>query len=113
LQNGTPYYTTLDDALQMMREINLPNSKVMIDTADQNIADPNLSDAVRKAAKDLFYVLRNDNNGVGQGDVHLPPGHGSVNRKVFFMLKAIRYSGDLTVQVHTGYPIDIDAWAIE
>ena len=105
---------TLDDALQMMREINSPNCKVMIDTADQNITDPNLSDAVRKAGKDLIYVHCNDNDGVGQGDVHLPPGRGSVNWKVFFSaLKEIGYSGDLTVQVHTGHPIDIDAWAIE
>jgi D-psicose/D-tagatose/L-ribulose 3-epimerase len=105
---------TLDDALQMMREINSPNCKVMIDTADQNITDPNLSDAVRKAGKDLVYVHCNDNDGVGQGDVHLPPGHGSVNWKVFFSaLKEIGYKGDLTVQVHTGHPVDIDAWAIE
>ncbi len=105
---------TLDDALQMMREIKSPKCKVMIDTADQNITDPNLSDAVRKAGKDLVYVHCNDNDGVGQGDVHLPPGRGSVNWKAFFSaLKEIKYSGDLTVQVHTGHPVDIDAWAME
>lgn len=105
---------TLDDALQMMREFNSPNCKVMIDTADQSIIDTNLSDAVRKAGKDLIYVHCNDNDGVCQGDVHLPPGHVSVNWKVFFSaLKEIEYSGDLTVQVHTRHPIDIDAWAIE
>jgi len=105
---------TLDDALQMMREIDSPRCKVMIDTADQNITDPNLSDAVRKAGKDLVYVHCNDNSGVGQGDVHLPPGRGTVNWRVFLSaLKEIGYDGDLTVQVHTGYPIDIDAWAVE
>lgn len=105
---------TLDDALQMMREIDSPNCRVMIDTADQNITDPNLSDAVRKAGKNLVYVHCNDNNGAGQGDIHQPPGRGSVNWKAFLSaLKEIRYNGDLTVQVHTGYPIDIDAWAIE
>lgn len=105
---------TLDDALQMMNEINSPSCKVMIDTADQNITDPNLSDAVRKAGKNLIYVHCNDNDGVGQGDNHQPPGRGTVNWKVFFSaLKEIGYKGDLTVQVHTGYPIDIDAWAIE
>jgi D-psicose/D-tagatose/L-ribulose 3-epimerase len=105
---------TLDDALQMMREIDSPRCKVMIDTADQNITDPNLSDAVRKAGKDLVYVHCNDNSGVGQGDVHLPPGRGAVNWRVFLSaLEEIGYDGDLSVQVHTGYPIDIDAWAIE
>jgi len=105
---------TLDDALQMMREINSPSCRVMIDTADQNITDPNLSDAVRKAGKDLVYVHCNDNDGVGQGDNHQPPGRGSVDWKVFLSaLKEVGYNGDLTVQVHTGYPIDIDAWAME
>lgn len=105
---------TLDDALQMMREINSPNCKVMIDTADQNITDPNLCDAVRKAGKDLIYVHCNDNSGEGRGDVHLPPGQGTVNWYMFIKtLKEIKYNGDLTVQVHTGHPIDIDAWAYE
>jgi len=105
---------TLDDALRMMREIDSSNCKVMIDTADQNITDPNLCDAVRKAGKDLVYVHCNDNSGVGRGDVHLPPGRGTVNWEMFIRtLKEILYDGDLTVQVHTGYPIDIDAWAYE
>lgn len=105
---------TLDDALRMMREIDSPNCKVMIDTADQNITDPNLCDAVRKAGKDLVYVHCNDNSGVGQGDVHLPPGRGTVNWEMFVgTLGEIGYNGDLTVQVHVGHPVDIDAWACE
>lgn len=105
---------TLDDALQMMREVDSPNCKVMIDTADQNITDPNLCDAVRKAGKDLVYVHCNDNSGEGRGDVHLPPGRGTVNWKMFIKtLKEIGYNADLTVQVHTGHPIDIDGWADE
>jgi sugar phosphate isomerase/epimerase len=28
-------------------------------------------------------------------------------------LKEIGYDADVSVQVHTGYPIDIDAWTIE
>ncbi|MBI2842431.1 MAG: sugar phosphate isomerase/epimerase [Armatimonadetes bacterium] len=105
---------TLDDAIQMMREIDSPNCKVMIDTADQNITDPNLCDAVRKAGKDLVYVHCNDNSGEGRGDVHLPPGRGSVNWETFVRtLKEVGYEGVLTVQVHTGHPVDIDAWAYE
>lgn len=105
---------TLDDALQMMREINLPNLKVMIDTADQNITDPNLCNAIRKAGKNLVYVHANDNSGVGRGDVHLPPGRGTINWMMFIRtLKEIGYDGPVTVQVHTGHPIDIDAWCFE
>jgi len=105
---------TLDDALQMVREIDSPSCKVMIDTADQNVTDPNLCDAVRKADEDLVYVHCNDNSGVGQGDVHLPPGRGTVDWEMFVKtLKEIGYDGDLTVQVHVGHPVDIDAWAHE
>ncbi|OGO36788.1 MAG: hypothetical protein A2147_01090 [Chloroflexi bacterium RBG_16_57_8] len=105
---------TLDDALQMMREIDMPNLKVMIDTADQNITDPNLSDAIRKAGTDLVYVHCNDNSGTGQGDVHLPPGRGSIDWKSFFrVLKEIGYDGPITAQVHVGHPVDMDAWLYE
>ena len=105
---------TLDDALQMMREINLPNLKVMIDTADQNITDQNISDSIRKAGKDLVYFHANDNSGYGQGDAHLPPGRGAVDwKQVMLSLKEIGYQGDMTVQVHVGHPVDIDAWCRE
>ena len=105
---------TLDDALQMMREINLPNLKVMIDTADQNITDQNISDSIRKAGKDLVYFHANDNSGYGQGDAHLPPGRGAVDwKQVMLSLKEIGYRGDMTVQVHVGHPVDIDAWCRE
>jgi sugar phosphate isomerase/epimerase len=105
---------TLDDALRMMREIDSPNCKVMIDTADQNITDPNFCDAIRKAGKDLIYVHCNDNSGVGQGDVHLPPGRGTVPWEVFFQtLKEIGYNKDVVAQVHIGHQVDMDAWAYE
>ena len=105
---------TLDDALQMMGEINLPNLKVMIDTADQNITDQNISDSIRKAGPDLVYFHANDNSGYGQGDAHLPPGRGTVDwRQVLLTLKEIGYTGDMTVQVHVGHPVDIDAWCRE
>ena len=105
---------TLDDALRMMREIGSPYCKVMIDTADQNITDPNACDAIRKAGKDLVYVHLNDNSGVGQGDVHLPPGRGTVPWEIFFKtLKEIGYNGDVVAQVHIGHGVDMDAWAFE
>jgi len=105
---------TLDDALQMMREIDLPNLKVMIDTADQNITDQNISDAIRKAGKDLVYFHANDNSGYGQGDAHLPPGRGRIDWKaVMIVLKEIDYKGDITAQVHVGHPVDMDAWCRE
>lgn len=105
---------TLDDALRMMKEVGSDKLKVMIDTADQNVTEPNLTDAVRKVGKDLAYVHLNDNHGEGRGDIHLPPGRGDINwRKFVKTLKEIGYDGNMTVQVNVGYPIDIDAWAEE
>ena len=105
---------TLDDALQMMREIDLPNLKVMIDTADQNITDQNISDSIRKAGTDLVYFHANDNSGYGQGDAHLPPGRGNIDwQQVILTLKEIGYKGDLTAQVHVAHPVDIDSWCRE
>lgn len=105
---------TLDDALKMMNEVGSPNVKVMIDTADQNVTEPNLSDAVRKVAEHLVYVHCNDNKGEGRGDIHDPPGRGNINWRHFVrVLKEIGYDGDLVMQVNTGIRVDMDAWAWE
>jgi len=105
---------TLDDALMMMRQVGADNLKVMIDTADQNVTDPNISDAIRTAGKDLAYMHCNDNEGTLRGDVHLPPGQGNINWvNVFRTLKEIDYKGDVTAQVNVGFPVDMDAWAWE
>jgi len=105
---------TLDDALKMMREINLPSCRLMIDTADQNITDPNLSDAVRKVAKELVYVHFSDNEGSGLGLVHMIPGHGNVDWPLFVsVLKDIGYEGFLTAQIYAAHPTDPDSWVKE
>lgn len=102
---------TLDDVLRMKRAIGLPNVRVMIDTADQNITDSNLSDAVRKVADDLDYVHFSDNSGSGLGLTHNIPGQGSVDWRNFVeVLKEVGYGGYLTAQLYAGHPIDPDAW---
>jgi len=105
---------TLDDALQMMQEIDLQSCRIMIDTADQNITDPNLSEAVRTVAKHLVYVHVSDNEGSGLGLVHQIPGHGSVNWPLFISaLRDADYQGYVTAQIYAAHPIDPDSWVIE
>jgi protein FrlC len=105
---------TLDDSLKMMNEINSKSCRLMIDTADQNITDPHLSDSVRKVAKHLVYVHISDNSGSGEGLVHNVPGKGTINWKMFIrVLKEVGYSGYLTAQLNCGVPIDPDAWVWE
>ena len=105
---------TLDDALRMHEEIDSPACKIMIDTADQNITDPNLSDAVRKVKGKIVYCHISDNAGEGRGLVHNLPGHGTVNWRHFVQaLHEINYTGYLTLQLYAGSPIDPDAWQEE
>jgi protein FrlC len=105
---------TLDDAIQMMREINSPSCKLMIDTADQNITEANLSDSVRKVAPYLEYVHISDNEGHGLGLTHNIPGHGTVNWGMFVgTLKEAGYKGYVTAQLYAAHPIDPDVWQHE
>ncbi len=102
---------TLDDVLRMQRDIGLPSVRIMIDTADQNITDANLTDAVRKVAGELDYVHFSDNAGSGLGLTHNLPGQGSVDWRMFIAaLKEVGYNGYLTAQLYAGHPIDPDAW---
>ena len=102
---------TLDDILRMLEEIDKPNVRLMIDTADQNITDPDISDAVRKVAKHLDYVHFSDNEGSGLGLTHNLPGQGSMNWKRFITeLREGGYDGYLTAQLYAGHPIDPDDW---
>lgn len=102
---------TLDDTLKMLAEINQPNVRIQIDTADQNITDTNLSDAVRKVSKYLDYVHFSDNDGMGIGLTHNLPGQGTVNwRRFVAELRDNGYRGWLTAQLYSGGPVDPDAW---
>jgi len=105
---------TLDDTLRMLKELDKPNVRLQIDTADQNITDSNISDSVRKVAKYLDYVHFSDNDGLGLGLTHNIPGHGTVNWKRFVTeLRDNGYDGYLTAQLYSGAPIDPDAWQEE
>jgi protein FrlC len=106
---------TLEDTLRMAEEIDSDALKLIIDTADQNVTEPNLYSGVKKLGDELAYVHVNDNMGEKRGDVHLPPGRGNINWEHFFKsLKEVGYDGYVLVQVHSvGYPIDVDGWALE
>ena len=105
---------TLDDTVRLRNEIGRDNVKIQIDTTDQNITDSNISDAVRKVAKQLDYVHFSDNEGHGQGLTHNIPGHGTMNWKRFVAeLRDGGYDGWLTAQLYAGHPIDPDAWQQE
>jgi len=105
---------TLDDLLKMHDELERPNVRLMMDTADQNITDPNISDAVRKIEDKLDYVHFSDNEGHGLGLTHNIPGRGTMNwRRFVTELRDHDYDGYLTAQLYAAHPIDPTAWQEE
>jgi D-psicose/D-tagatose/L-ribulose 3-epimerase len=53
---------TVDDALRMIREIDHPAAKVMIDSFHMTIEEGNLGDAIRRAGTDLVHVQVSENH---------------------------------------------------
>lgn len=58
----TDMANTVDDALRMIREIDHPAAKVMIDTFHMTIEEANLGDAIRRAGEDLVHVQVSENH---------------------------------------------------
>lgn len=58
----TDMVNTVDDAIRMIREIDHPAAKVMIDTFHMTIEETNLGDAIRRAGADLVHVQVSENH---------------------------------------------------
>jgi len=104
----SPLMLTIDDALQMIKELDSKVVKIIFDTAQQNITYPNFSDDIRKAARHLSYIHAADNDGVHW--THLALGKGTVNWEgLVRVLKEVNYDGCICVQTWSGSPIDADS----
>ena len=104
----SPLMLTIDDALQMIKELDSKVVKIIFDTAQQNITYPNFSDDIRKAAHYLAYVHAADNDGIHW--THLALGKGTVNWEgLVRVLKEVNYDGHLCVQTWSSSPIDADS----
>ncbi len=58
----TDLVNTTADAVRMVREIDHPAAKMMIDTFHMTIEESNLGDAIRHAGKDLVHVQVSENH---------------------------------------------------
>ena len=103
--------TFLDDALQLMNDINSPACKIMIDTASQFITETAMCDSIRKVSEHLVYLHLCDTTPEGFPG-HEPIGTGIIQWPLFIQtLKEVGYNGYLTVQLDANAkPIDPDAW---
>jgi fructoselysine 3-epimerase len=104
----SPLMVTVDDALQIIKELKSKCVKIIYDTAQQNISYRNFMDDLRKAGKNLCYVHCADNDGVTW--THDALGKGSVDWEgIVIALKEIGFDGFICTQSWSALPNDVDS----
>lgn len=83
----------LEQGLEMLREVNMPNVGVMGDTFHMNIDEADIAEAFRKAGKDLNHVHLADSNRAAPGTGHLD------FLPILKALKEVNYQGYLTFEL--------------
>lgn len=89
----TYFITRLDQALQMVNDVNLENVGVMGDTFHMNIEEINMGDAIRNVGKKLYYLHIADSN-------RAAPGRGHIDfDDIAQALKDIDYEGWISMEL--------------
>lgn len=85
--------TRLDQALQMVNEVDLENVGVMGDTFHMNIEETDMAEALRKVGKKLYYLHIADSN-------RAAPGRGHIDfEEIAQALKDIEYDGWISMEL--------------
>ncbi|MGE5571505.1 MAG: sugar phosphate isomerase/epimerase family protein [Clostridia bacterium] len=102
----TDLVASIDDGLELMREINLPNVKVMFDTIHALHTGEVMADSIRKAGRDLVHVHISDKD-------RMPPGvrGGTDFRSVVEALNEVGYDGYLALEIGLWRNADPDGLA--
>jgi sugar phosphate isomerase/epimerase len=83
----------LDQAVDMWKQVNLPNVGIMGDTFHMNIEEENIAEAIRKSGDALIHIHLADSN-------RKAPGLGHIDfAPVLQALKDINYTGHLTFEI--------------
>ena len=93
--NGYETYliNRVEQALQMVKEINLPSVGVMGDTYHMNIEEIHMGDAIRKLGDKLYYLHIADSN-------RAAPGRGHIDfEKIAWALRDIHYEGWVAMEL--------------
>ena len=89
----TYFINRVEQALDMVNEINLPNVGVMGDTYHMNIEEANIGDALRSLGDKLYYLHIADSN-------RAAPGRGHIDfDEVGQALKDINYQGWVSMEL--------------
>jgi D-psicose/D-tagatose/L-ribulose 3-epimerase len=91
----TDFINTVDQALDMLEEVNSPALKLHLDTFHMNIEEKNQAKAIRKAGKLLghFHACGSDRGTPGNDHIDWEP--------IAAALKSIRYNGDVVIESFT------------
>jgi len=104
----SPLMITVDDALDMIKQLNSSCVKIIYDTAQQNISYRNFMDDIRRAGKYLCYVHGADNDGVRW--THEALGNGTVDWEgIVRALVEINFGGYICTQSWSELPNDVDS----
>jgi sugar phosphate isomerase/epimerase len=104
----SPLMLTVDDALEMIKELGSKFVKVIYDTAQQNITYRNFMDDIRKCGDNLCYVHAADNDGIRW--THDALGKGTVDWEGIIMaLREIEFDGYICAQSWSELPNDVDS----
>jgi D-psicose/D-tagatose/L-ribulose 3-epimerase len=91
----TSFINLTEQAVELMRMVDSPNMKLMMDTFHANIEEKSLGKAIELAGSDLVHVHANEND---RGT----PGSGHVAwSEISAALKKVRFSGTLSIESFT------------
>ena len=91
----TSFINLTEQAVELMRMVDSPNMKLMIDTFHGNIEEKSLGKAIETAGKDLVHLHANEND---RGT----PGSGHVAwAEIATALKKVKFSGTLSIESFT------------
>jgi D-psicose/D-tagatose/L-ribulose 3-epimerase len=91
----TDFINTVDQALQMVKDVGSPALKLHLDTFHMNIEEKDQAKAIRKAGKLLghFHACGSDRGTPGNDHIDWKP--------IAAALKAVRYKGDVVIESFT------------
>ena len=91
----TDFLNTVEQGMQMIREVNSPALKLLLDTFHMNIEEKNPADAIRRAGKQVGHIHASASDRGTPGNDHVDwPG-------VAQALKDIRYAGAVVIESFT------------
>lgn len=68
----TYFINSVQDAVKLVKDVNHPNVRIMIDTFHMNIEDRRFGEEIKKAGKLIFHCHMNENDRGPPGSGHIP-----------------------------------------